>query len=79
MKRAKRCHEAGIDVIAIGFGGADEEFLRKIASTDTASIFTDLENLVDTFSNIAQVLTEQGEFRALGTPVKRGLAVSNRG
>lgn len=56
---AKICHADGIDVIAIGFGEADREFLRAIASSDEAS-FTPMNRLVETFSGIAQVLTETG-------------------
>lgn len=60
VQYAKACHKAGIDVIAIGFGGADREFLRKIASSDEGSYFTSMNSLVETFSTIAQVLTETG-------------------
>jgi molecular chaperone DnaK (HSP70) len=63
IQRARACHEAGIDVIAIGFGGADHAFLRAIASTDEGSIFT--TNLQSAFENIAQVLVEGGERLAL--------------
>lgn len=58
IERARACHAAGIESIAIGFGGADREFLRAIASSDEASFFTSLGGLVETFTNIAQVLTE---------------------
>jgi molecular chaperone DnaK (HSP70) len=60
IKRAEACHQEGIEVIAIGFGSADKEFLRKIASSDEASFFTSMNGLVETFANIAQVLTESG-------------------
>lgn len=60
IQRAKKCHQAGIEVIAIGFGGADEEFLRAIATSDENALFTDLSQLVDSFSHIAQVLTDTG-------------------
>ncbi|MGE4182777.1 MAG: Hsp70 family protein [Limisphaerales bacterium] len=60
IERAKACHQANIDVIAIGFGGADQDFLRQIASSDEASFFTSMSGLVETFSTIAQVLTETG-------------------
>jgi len=66
IERAKACHKADIDVIAIGFGGADRDFLRKIASSDEASFFTPMSGLVETFSTIAQVLTETGG----GAPVE---------
>ncbi len=59
VEKARRCHEAAIEIVAIGFGSADRSFLQAIASSDEASIFIDLGGLVETFSTIAQVLTEQ--------------------
>lgn len=59
-QRAKRCHKAGIEIIAIGFGGADENFLRRISSREEFSFATDLNSLSETFSTIAQELTESG-------------------
>jgi molecular chaperone DnaK len=58
VRNAKRCHEAGIKVIGIGFGEADRKFLQDISSSDQASFFTDLSKLVETFSTIAQELSE---------------------
>jgi molecular chaperone DnaK len=58
IRSAKACREAGVESIAIGFGEADEKFLKAIASSDDASIFTSLGGLVETFTNIAQALTE---------------------
>jgi len=55
--RARRCHERGIDIAAIGFGGADKAFLDAIASSEATSIFTDLGNLSSTFGTIARELT----------------------
>lgn len=52
-----KCKDAGIDIIAIGFGQADEKFLRRIS---TISVMTDLENLVESFGTIAQELTQSG-------------------
>ncbi len=60
IKHAKHCHEAGIEIIAIGFGGADRAFLAKIASSSEQSFFTDMSRLAETFSTIAQELTESG-------------------
>lgn len=60
IERAKICHKAEIDIIAIGFGGADQRFLDAIASSDEASFFTSQSGLVETFSTIAQVLTDTG-------------------
>ena len=58
IKRAKRCHEAGIQIIAIGFGGADEAFLRAIASSTDLSLLTSQDKLSDAFSTIAREITE---------------------
>ncbi|HSK76729.1 MAG TPA: Hsp70 family protein [Thermoanaerobaculia bacterium] len=61
---AHACREAGIESIAIGFGGADEKFLKAIASSDETSFFTSLGGLVETFTNIAQVLSASQGGRA---------------
>jgi molecular chaperone DnaK len=61
IERARACHEAGIQSIAVGFGEADRVFLRAIASADEASFFTSLGELTETFSTIAQVITESGD------------------
>jgi molecular chaperone DnaK len=60
VSAAKACHDRNIDIVAIGFGSADKNFLSEIASSDEASFFTSLSGLVETFSNIAQILTETG-------------------
>lgn len=57
-----KCKDAGIDIIAIGFGYADEKFLKRIS---TISVMTDLENLVESFSTIAQELTQSGNANSL--------------
>jgi molecular chaperone DnaK (HSP70) len=58
VTRAVRCHQAGIETISIGFGSADEQFLRQIASSSKQSMFTDLSGLTESFSTIARELTE---------------------
>jgi molecular chaperone DnaK (HSP70)/uncharacterized protein YegL len=58
IERARKCHQAGIEIIGVGFGGADQKFLRAISSSDENSFFTDLHALTETFSTIAQELTE---------------------
>lgn len=65
VKRAKRCHTAEIQVIGVGFGAADEEFLRQISWPED-SVFTDLGSLVDTFSTIAQELGGAGQSGIMG-------------
>lgn len=57
LQTAKKCKDADIDIIAVGFGGADEDFLQKIA---TISMMTDLNSLVDSFSTIATELAANG-------------------
>lgn len=57
-----KCKDAGIDIIAIGFGDADEKFLNRIS---TISVMTDLENLVESFGTIAQELTQSGNANSL--------------
>ncbi len=66
IRSARTCCSEGIQSIAIGFGEADRKFLQAIACSDEASFFTSLNGLVETFTNIAQVLTEsQGGSRPL--------------
>jgi molecular chaperone DnaK len=60
VARARACHTQGIEVVAIGFGGADRAFLRDIASSDEGSFFTTLGGLVETFCSIAQVIAGAG-------------------
>ncbi|MGH2485575.1 MAG: VWA domain-containing protein, partial [Ktedonobacterales bacterium] len=57
VSRAKRCHAAQIQIIAIGFGGADRAFLAQIASSSEQSFFTDLHSLTETFGTIARDLS----------------------
>jgi molecular chaperone DnaK len=60
IKAAVRCHNEGIEVIAVGFGAANKRFLQQIATADENALNTDLSQLVSSFSKIAQVLTESG-------------------
>ena len=59
ITEAKKCHSVDIDIVAIGFGGADESFLTEIASSKEGSIFTTQEGLVETFSTIAQEINSK--------------------
>lgn len=56
IRNAKIAHQKEINVIALGFGDADHQFLRKIASTDDFAEFTSLSELSTSFSKIAQVI-----------------------
>jgi hypothetical protein len=57
IRQAQRCHQEGIEIIAVGFGGVDEAFLRAISSSEEGSIFTEMNRLSVTFSTIAQELS----------------------
>jgi molecular chaperone DnaK (HSP70) len=78
VKRAKQCHLNEINIIAIGFGGADKKFLKAIASSDEDSFYTSMDGLVETFSTIAQVLAETGGGGTRGSKQKRGLGLLSR-
>lgn len=70
---AKQCAEEGIEIIAIGFGGANKKFLQAIATSDENALFTNLESLVTSFSKIAQVLTDNSStFNKQPEPGKKG-------
>ena len=58
VERAKICHQAGVEIIAIGFGDADEKFLRHIATSDQSILLSGSTELTATFENIAHVLVE---------------------
>jgi uncharacterized protein YegL len=62
INTADRCKREGIDIIAIGFGDANEKFLKRISSV---SLMTNLESLVESFSTIAQELTQTGGVNSL--------------
>ncbi len=59
IREAKGCHSDGIEVVAIGFGGADHNFLRQIASTDEGAMMTSMGGLTEAFGTIATAITEQ--------------------
>jgi molecular chaperone DnaK (HSP70) len=60
IERARRCHQAEIQIVAVGFGNADRSFLDQIASSPDQSFFTDLRGLTDTFSSIARDIGGSG-------------------
>jgi molecular chaperone DnaK len=53
---AKQCNESGIETAAIGFGGANQEFLRAISSEDANALFVSQSELTNAFGTIAQSL-----------------------
>jgi len=56
IKQAQMCHRQEIEVMALGFGGADYKFLKEIASTDDFASLTNLTDLSGSFSKIAQAI-----------------------
>ena len=56
IESAQNLHMDGIEVIAIGFDGADKSFLSKIASRDDFATFTQLDDLAATLTGIAKVM-----------------------
>lgn len=72
IKQAAECREAGIQTIAIGFGGADEEFLRRLATAESGAFFTSLNELTSTFGTIAREITETagGQFAGSGKALR---------
>ncbi len=50
----------GIEIVAIGFGDADRDYLRRLASTEEGSIFARQGELVKTFGHIAKVISQGG-------------------
>lgn len=66
VEEANRLKAAGIEVVAIGMGAADLDYLRRIASTEAGSIFARHGELVTTFGSIARMIAEGG--RGLRAP-----------
>lgn len=54
VRKARMCHEVGIDIVGIGFGTADEKFLKEISSGEIESMFVSRDKLVESFGKIAQ-------------------------
>jgi molecular chaperone DnaK (HSP70) len=54
ISASKECQQDGIEVMALGFGSADEKFLKAIASVDAIADFTN--DLGSSFSKIARAI-----------------------
>ena len=72
IRAAKDCHALGIEVVGIGFGSANETFLRKISNGEIGSMMVDQSQLVRTFGKIAQEIGSAG-----GGSGKRGKSGDN--
>ena len=56
VKAAHECNKVGIETAAIGFGTADEKFLKDISSNDANALFVHQSQLTNAFGTIAQSL-----------------------
>ena len=59
VKEAKLCHDAGIEIFALGFGYADQRFLEQVASREDLAKLTKLSELTDSFTKIATAIREK--------------------
>lgn len=53
---AKQCNQVGIETAAIGFGGADEQFLKAVSSAEANALMVEQSQLSSAFGSIAQSL-----------------------
>ncbi|MFI5456364.1 MAG: Hsp70 family protein [Isosphaerales bacterium] len=60
VEQALAARQQGIEIVAIGTGDADRDYLRRLASSEQASIFARSGELVQTFGHIARVIAEGG-------------------
>jgi Mg-chelatase subunit ChlD len=60
VEEAEETRRTGLQIIAIGTGDADREYLRRLASTEEGSVFADRGELVGAFGHIARVIAEGG-------------------
>ena len=64
---AIRARNEGIEVVAIGTGDADLDYLKRLSSTEAGSIFAGKGGLVGTFGHIARMIAQGGRsLRKLG-------------
>jgi molecular chaperone DnaK (HSP70) len=60
LAQAEIAKAAGIEIVAIGMGDADLDYLRRLASTEEGSIFARQGELVQTFGHIARMIAQGG-------------------
>ena len=54
VSEARKCHRDGIDIVGVGFGSADKQFLNDISSGDIESMLIAQSELTQGFGKIAQ-------------------------
>ncbi len=60
VEQAALARGEGVEIVAIGMGDADQQYLRRLASTEEGSIFARRGELVGTFGHIARMIAEGG-------------------
>lgn len=60
VEQAERVRAEGIEIVAIGTGEADREYLKRLASTEAGTIFARQSELVQAFGHIARVIASGG-------------------
>ena len=60
VEQALAARGQGIEIVAIGTGDADRDYLAAWPAASTASIFARSGELVQTFGHIARVIAEGG-------------------
>jgi molecular chaperone DnaK (HSP70) len=60
VEQASRARGEGIEIVAIGIGEADLDYLRRLSSTEQGSIFAGRGELVGAFGHIARMIGEGG-------------------
>lgn len=56
IQRAQNCWRSNIDITGIGFGSADEKFIRAISSGDVQAMLVSQSELTQSFGKIAQAI-----------------------
>jgi len=60
VEQAEAIRALGIEIVAIGTGAMDVDYLRRLSSTEAGTIFARQGELVRTFGHIARVIAEGG-------------------
>jgi molecular chaperone DnaK len=60
VEEAEGAKAEGIEIVAIGTGAADRDYLRRLSSTEAGTIFARQGELVLAFGHIAKVIAEGG-------------------
>ncbi|MFO0953936.1 MAG: Hsp70 family protein [Isosphaeraceae bacterium] len=60
VEEAESARTEGVEIVAIGTGAADRDYLRRLSSTEAGTIFARQGELVRAFGHIARVIAEGG-------------------